>query len=140
MATGPERILESVHLGALNANTEYSGWTNPFSEATDVYEIEHATFNQLDAITGTATHNWGVFIDFVTTAGVHSTCIGSLAYQSGTNHTAYIADDLTMASSGLQIAPNEGFNVRVVDGGTQPAMSADAKVDVILVKGATSAA
>jgi hypothetical protein len=143
MPLGPEQIAVTVPIGAITATTEYSGWTNPYSDANDVYEVEAANVNLLDAITGTGVNWWSFRLEHVTTAGVHTTVIGTKTYNTSVDHVAYVGDNMTLASTGLQIAPGEGFNVNVVlEGAGNPygTMSADAKVNVLLVKGETSAA
>ncbi len=142
MPLGPERLLVTIPIGAITATTEYCGWTNKLTTSIDVYEVESATVNLLATITGTTNSWWSFRLHHVNTSGTHTTVIGTKTYSTGVDHTAYIADSLTLASTGLQIKPGEGINASIVKVGigTLTTLSADTKMQLVLVKGKSSVA
>lgn len=130
MAIGPNYITFTVQNGAaISATTEIRAWTN---NTGGPVTLEGADYGQLTAITGHATNYYGVIVNKVTAAGVHTTAMAAYAFNtSAKNLTAYVAQPLTLVTTaGVAVLDDgEGVSVNLVKGGSASNLDASGGVD-----------
>ena len=143
MPLGPDRFTKSKQLGALSTTTEYSLWTN---DTGNVVELDAAQFNQLTAITCSTNGFWTFDIYAYDSDGVQGDVIATLHYGTASaagyvgDHVAFVAEDLTLDSTGLAIDDGSGCTIKATLYGTGAMLSADAEITARFAKGMTSAA
>jgi len=143
MPLGAERFTVKQPLGALAATTSYCIFTNDLGETV---ELEAAQFNQLAAITCATSGFYTFDVVEYTAAGTSGATVATLHYGTASaagyvgNHVAFVAEDLTLDSTGLSLGDGLSWVVTATKSGTASDLSADAQIIIRFVKGMTSAA